>query len=81
MTSSQIAAFKSAVGGPGGGHSPDVFAVIFALIAAAALLLWVAYIILSLGEDFLAGRLGMSKLFVYKVRVLVLAMLVVVMLH
>ena len=65
MTSDQITAFKSAVGGPAGGYLPGNFALLLALIGAAALLLW--------------GTA--SKLFAYKVRVLVLIFLVVAILN
>jgi|JI6StandDraft_1071083.scaffolds.fasta_scaffold460419_1 flagellar biogenesis protein FliO len=81
MTSDQITAFKSAVGGPAGGYLPGNFALLLALIGAAALLLWGAYIVMKLGEEFLSGRITASKLFAYKVRVLVLIFLVVAILN
>jgi hypothetical protein len=83
MTSEQVTAFRNAVGGASGGpgYSPDSFAVLFALIVAGALLTWGAYIVMSLGEDFLSGRLKLEKMFAYKVRVLVLVLLMVYLLH
>ena len=81
MTGEQITAFTKAAGGPGGGYIPENFALLFGLMAAAALLTWGAYIVMRLGEEFLAGRLPANKLFAYKVRVLVLILLVISILN
>lgn len=81
MTTDQITAFKNAVGGPAGGYLPGNFALLLALIGAAALLLWGAYIVMKLGEEFLSGRIQARTLFAYKVRVLVLIVLVVAILN
>lgn len=51
--------------------------MLLALLAAAALLLWGAYIVMKLGDDFLTGQIPANKLFAYKVRVIVLIVLVV----
>jgi hypothetical protein len=77
MTAAQISAFKSAVGGPAGGYQPGDFGLLLALLAAAALLLWGAYIVMKLGDDFLTGQIPANKLFAYKIRVIVLIVLVV----
>ncbi len=81
MNSAQTTAFKNAVGGTSGGYVPSDFALLFGLIAAAALLLWAAYIVFRLGEDFLTGRMRAERMFAYKVRVLVLVLLVVSILN
>lgn len=82
MNSTQISAFKAAVGGPGGGYTPGDFAILLALIAAGALLTWGAYIVAKLGDDFLRGRIQSPKrLFAYKIRVLVLILLTVYLLN
>ncbi|MPN50492.1 hypothetical protein SDC9_198119 [bioreactor metagenome] len=81
MNSAQTTAFKNAVGGISGGYLPGDFALLLGLIAATALLLWAAYIVFRLGDEFLAGRIPAPKLFAYKVRVLVLVLLVVSILN
>lgn len=79
VTSAQIAAFKAAVGGTG--YTPGSFAVLFALIAAAALLTWAAFMVARLSEDYLDGRIKERQLFAYKVRMLVLVLIVVYLLN
>ncbi len=81
MNSAQTTAFKNAVGGISGGYLPGDFALLLGLIAATALLLWAAYIVFRLGDDFLAGRMPATKMFAFKVRVLVLVLLVVSILN
>jgi hypothetical protein len=81
MNSAQTSAFKNAVGGTSGGYLPSDFAVLLGLIAAAALLLWAAYIVFRLGDEFQAGRMKAPKMFAYKVRVLVLVLLVISILN
>lgn len=80
LSAAQVAAFKAAVGGPSSGYTPGAFATLFGLIVAAAVLLWAGYIVLRLGQDALAGRLKIEGLLTYKVRVLVLVMVVIALL-
>ena len=81
MTSAQITAFKEAVGGPGGGYAPSDFALLFALIAAAIAVFWAADMIRRLGSEALQGRTPLLRAAKYKLRVLVLLLLLIYVLH
>ena len=82
MHPAQITAFKNAVGGPaGGGYVPGDFALIFALIAAAIVLLWGADMIRLLGNEVLQGRTPLRRVAQYKLRVIVLLLLLIYVLH
>jgi hypothetical protein len=81
MNASQIAAFKQAVGGPAGGYVPGDFALVFALIAGAVAVLWAAHMIRVLGTEALGGRLKFARAAAYKLRVIVLLLLLIYALH
>ena len=81
MNPAQITAFKNAVGGPAGGYVPGDFALIFALIAAAIVLLWGADMIRLLGNEVLQGRTPLRRVAQYKLRVIVLLLLLIYVLH
>ena len=82
MTPAQISAFKSAVGGPaGGGYVPGDFALVFALIAAAIVVLWAADMIRLLGNEALQGRTTLRRAAHYKLRVIVLLLLLIYVLQ
>jgi hypothetical protein len=81
MTTDQIAAFRNAVGGPTAGYAPGDFAILFALIAAAVAVLWAADMIRLLAGEALDGRTRLRRAAAYKVRVLVLLLLLVAVLQ
>jgi hypothetical protein len=77
MTPAQITAFKQAVGGPGGGFTPGDFALLFALIAAAVAFFWVADMVRLLAMEALDGRTTLRRAAVYKLRAIVLLLLLI----
>lgn len=81
MTADQITAFRLAVGGPAGGYVPGDFALVFALIAAAVAVLWAADMIRLLAAEALDGRTRLRRAAAYKLRVLVLLMLLIAVLQ
>ena len=81
MTPTKISAFKGAVGGPGGGYVPGDFALVFALIAAAIVVLWAADMIRLLGNEALQGRTTLRRAAQYKLRVIVLLLLLIYVLQ
>jgi hypothetical protein len=81
LTPEQAAAFKAGTGGIAGGYVPDDFALLFALIAAAVAILWAANMIRLLAGEALAGRTTLRRALIYKVRVIVLLLLLVALLH
>jgi hypothetical protein len=83
VTPAQVSAFKNAVGGPvgGGGYVPGDFATVFALIAAAVAILWVADMIRLLATEALDGRTTLRRAALYKLRAIVLLLLLVYLLN
>jgi hypothetical protein len=77
MNAAQIAAFKAAAGGPGGGFDPGAIAVVFALIAGALAIAWAADMLRLLGGEALDGRSTLRRAATYKVRVLVLLLVLI----
>lgn len=77
MNAAQIAAFKAAAGGPGGGYDPGTIAVVFALIAGALAIAWAADMLRLLGSEALDGRASLRRAATYKVRVLVLLLVLI----
>lgn len=77
MNAAQIAAFKAAAGGPGAGYEPGTIAVVFALIAGALAIAWAADMLRLLGGEALDGRSSLRRAATYKVRVLVLLLVLI----
>lgn len=77
MNAAQIAAFKAAAGGPGAGYEPGTIAVVFALIAGALAIAWAADMLRLLGGEALDGRSTLRRAATYKVRVLVLLLVLI----
>lgn len=79
MTPAQITAFQAAVGGglPGGGYVPADFAVVIGLIAAAVAVLWLGDMIRLLGMEALDGRTTLRRAAKYKLRALVLLLVLI----
>lgn len=77
MNAEQIAAFKAAAGGPGTGYEPSTIAVVFALIAGALAIAWAADMIRLLGLEALDERVSLRRAAAYKVRVIVLLLVLI----
>jgi hypothetical protein len=77
INAAQIAAFKAAAGGPGGGYEPGPIALGFALIAGGIALAWAADMLRLLGTEALDGRVPLRRAAAYKVRVLVLLLVLI----
>lgn len=80
MNAAQIAAFKQAAGGPGGGYSPEMIGAVLAGVVAAVALVWAAYTVLRLGAELQnsdpADSGLMTRALIYKIRMLLLLALV-----
>lgn len=80
MNAEQIAAFKQAAGGPGGGYSPEVIGGVIACVVAAICLAWGAYAVFRIGaelQDSDPGDAGMMfRALLYKLRILLLLAIV-----
>ena len=77
MNAAQIAAFRAAAGGPVGGYDPGTIAVVFALIAGALAIAWAADMLRLLGGEALDGRSSLRRAATYKVRVLVMLLVLI----